>query len=440
MTAFDRDDLIKLALTPADTVRAPADLGDEIERGIATTPQRRSLIPWFAVARWIPAPSPAMVLAALVALLLLVGVLLALANRQPPSPGLTVYHGGPARTGVLPGPGPVGVPVVVWQHDLKGSVPVTAMPVVVDRVVYVADGGGFVWAFDAASGTPLGTPAEIGSAVLSSPTVAMGTLIVGADDGSLTALELGGLRRRWHVDVSPGEPIQASLVAVDDVLYVPSGDGNLYEIDPADGKQVGTIAIGRPLTRGPAIAGGTIYLGTSDGLVVAIDQATASTKWKRDLGPDGIGTPAVVGDTVYVPRGIQGASGPHEVVALPISGADSSWTFPSPADAEIFVGAVGEDMVFAVAKDGFVYGLDRATGTERWRHDTGAPIGALAGLVDGVLYVTNDGHEVIALDAATGNERWSVSVDGAPSMAAVIGGRVFVATSLGKMIALGDVP
>lgn len=441
MTAFDRDDLIRIALTPADTVHAPADLADDIERAVATTPQRRSLIPWFAVARWIPSPSPALLLAGLVALLLLVGALFVLANRQPPTPpGLTIYHGGPARTGVLPGPGPVGKPVVLWQGELRGPVQVTTMPVVIDDRVYIADGAGFVSAFDAATGDLVGEPVSLGSEVQGSPTIAQGALIVGADDGSLTALDLDDLSIRWHVALSPGQPIRSSLLTVADVIYVGSDDGNLYVVDAATGTTRQTIPIGAPIARGPALADGVIYVGTVGGLVAAIDQATGTVDWTQDFGPGDIGTPTVVGDALYIARGLHEPAGPHEVVALGVRDRVQRWSFGSPTGGEILAGAATIDHMFAVAKDGYVYDVDPANGASRWSTDTGSPIGAVASLVDGVLYVTNDGRQVIALDASTGKVRWQQLVEGAPTLAAVIDGRVFVATSLGKVVALGDPP
>ena len=183
-----------------------------------------------------------------------------------------------------------------------------------------------------------------------------------------------------------------------------------------------------------------IYIGSSSGTFVAIDAATRVPRWSRVLGPGETGTPSVADGTVYVPRGLEAESGPHDALALDIRDGATRWSFASPTDSQVYVGAVADGLVFAVSKDGFVYGLDAATRAVRWRRDTGEGIGALAGVVDGVLYVTNDGQVVWALNSATGDVRWTVPVTGIPSMAAVIDGRVIVATTLGKVIALADPP
>jgi outer membrane protein assembly factor BamB len=436
MTAFDRDELIRLALTPDASVRAPIDLGDDILRAVTATPQHRRLIPLLPVVRWLPTRSPAAILAVLLALLLLIGAVLVLANRPPPTPlDLLLYHGGPGRTGVLPGPGPRGIPVVLWTEDLTGPVPVTTMPVVIDRTVYVADESGAVWAFDTTTGEKRAPAIELGSPVTSPPAVVQDILVVAADDGDVTAIDRSTFKVRWDVHVSD-EAIRGALLAVGDRIYAAGVDGTLYTLD-AGGAIVGRTSIGGAMGRGPAFANGVLYVGTDQGMVAAVDEASGAVVWRIDLGPGNIGTPSVVGDTLYLARGLHDPAAPHEIVALGTHDHEQRWTFGSPAGAEILAGAATETRVYAVAKDGYVYGLD-ANGETRWSTDTGAPSGALAGLVDGVLYVTNDRREVLAIDAATGAIRWRIPVAGVPTMAAVIDGRVIVATSLGKVVALGD--
>ncbi len=46
-------------------------------------------------------------------------------------------------------------------------------------------------------------------------------------------------------------------------------------------------------------------------------------------------------------------------------------------------------------------------------------------------------HLITAVDARTGAERWRFKLTGAPNAPAVIDGRVFVGTDLGKIIAIG---
>src|SRR5438105_2253512 len=105
MTMNDRDALIRLAIAPPADAGAPAGLAEAIHDELVRTPQRRGLVR-FGRFGYLPALSPAAL--ALLALSLLGAALLIAALARPPAPVLTTYHGGPDRTGVMPGPGPMG--------------------------------------------------------------------------------------------------------------------------------------------------------------------------------------------------------------------------------------------------------------------------------------------------------------------------------------------
>jgi outer membrane protein assembly factor BamB len=78
---------------------------------------------------------------------------------------------------------------------------------------------------------------------------------------------------------------------------------------------------------------------------------------------------------------------------------------------EFGVLAVG-DAVHVVDNSGTVYGLDLETGAERWRSE---PLGVASNLTygDGSLFFGTDAGEVVAVDVTNGTERWRTSVPGA---------------------------
>ena len=94
-------------------------------------------------------------------------------------------------------------------------------------------------------------------------------------------------------------------------------------------------------------------------------------------------------------------------------------------------------------KPGVVYGLDRATGAERWQLRVAGPVLSSPTVVDGVLLQGDGGGTLHAYDLAAGTpspvERWSVRLDGnIESTPAVWAGRIYVGTRAGYMVALGD--
>ncbi len=61
--------------------------------------------------------------------------------------------------------------------------------------------------------------------------------------------------------------VESSPVIAGKVVFVGSGDGNLYGLRLADGKQVWKFAAGAEITASPAIGRGRLIIGTGDGAI-----------------------------------------------------------------------------------------------------------------------------------------------------------------------------
>ena len=168
MNTSDRDLMIRLALTPSADVQAPADLGDSIYREIVRTPQRRGLVRLGRLG-WLPTPSPLLATLALLALLI-VGLLIAVLSRPAAPPALAMYHGGPDRTGVMPGPGPRDPVEIEWETSRNGALPFNSMPVPADGRLFVGDDSGVLAALDQDSGSVLWEE-DVGSPIRGSPAI-----------------------------------------------------------------------------------------------------------------------------------------------------------------------------------------------------------------------------------------------------------------------------
>ncbi len=432
MTTDDRD-LIRMAISPAQRVAAPLDLGDDIYRAILATPQRRPG-PRFLSSGWAPVPAGSLVFLVLLALLACAVVVAILARPSPLPRPITMYHGDAARTGVMPGPGPLGDPVVQWTAELDGAVPFTVMPVVADERVFVPADSGSVVALTEADGLTVWT-ASVGWPIRSSPVLWDDLLIVGSDGGEVTALRVADGEQVWQLAV--GGVVSASLLIADATLYVGSEEGLLLAVDPTTGRERWTLELDGPVTRGPAFADGILYVGTEGGHFSAVDVAGRAAIWTVELGAGEVGTPAVAGDLVYLGRGIEAASSTHDLVALDRATGRKVWSFAAPSGLQVHAGAIGERFVYGVSEDGNVYALDRATGTLAWTHATEGDIGSLASIVDETLYVASTAGTVRAIDVTDGTLRWVISVVGAPTLPVVVNGRVIVGTTLGKVVAIG---
>jgi outer membrane protein assembly factor BamB/class 3 adenylate cyclase len=353
----------------------------------------------------------------------------------PPLSSLTMYHAGPDRTGLMPGPGPTGKPSIAWDVSRSGAIPFSIMPLVASGRVIVADASGTLAALDEGTGRELWT-IGLGSTTHSSPVLVDGLVVAATDAGTLIAAKAADGARAWQKTIGGGA-ITASLLVADGALYLGDENRSLVRLDPETGRQVWSVDVGGPVTRGPAFAGGVIYIGATGGQFSAIDAVTHRVLWTAQLGPGEVGTPTVGDGRVYVGRGLHASAPPHDLVAMDVRDGSFLWSFASPAGGQVHMGGLANGVVYAVSDDGNVYALDAATGARRWTAHTNGSIGTLAGLVDDIVYVSSADQTIRALDAMTGEQLWSITVKGIPTMPAVIDGRVIVGTSLGRVVAIG---
>jgi len=311
----------------------------------------------------------------------------------------------------------------------------------------------------------------IGAPVLSSPTVANGTVYVGSD-------------KVYAIDASTGvliwsnstvSNVRSSPAVSGGMVFVGSDDGNVYALNASTGNIMWQSAIGTAVVSSPAVAYGMVFVGSEDNRVYALNETTGVQVWNYPtLGPVD-SSPAVSGGMVFV------GSNDTNVYALDASsGGPPLWSFAT-GGAVFSSPAVASGKVFVGSDDGYVYALDQLSGTQVWKHAAGGPVGSSPAVDSGVVFVGSNGGNVSVLDASdgrnplnftTGNSvvsspavasgmvfvgsddgyvyawvrisgtiSWSYStgfkVDSSP---AVAGGRVFVCSSNGTVYAFGPAP
>lgn len=216
------------------------------------------------------------------------------------------------------------------------------------------------------------------------------TVVVGTDDGQISAFAVDDGSQRWSVDARDHvlAPMAASADAVvATVRPESSGAPYLLALHMADGTQAWRYDAPRAVLDlgGPSVAGDAVYVVGSDASVRAVSLDDGSQRWASPLYTPTLGSPpAVVGDGLYV-----------------------------------------TDQV------GTVYGFDAATGAERWRFATnrnvvGAPI--MAG--SAVLQPTAAGA-VVAIDATSGHQVWEGSLSDGVVVGLAASGDTVVASLTG---------
>ena len=221
----------------------------------------------------------------------------------------------------------------------------------------------------------------VGATVHSSPAVDDGRVFVASRAGMLFALDVRSGKELWRFQMKPDLPYhwefdyyQSSPTVVGSNIYVGGGDGSVYAIDAASGKQIWRAIVGARVRAAPAVANGLVVVGDFAGFVHTFDAVRGTVRWKQ--ATEG----ASLNSTEY--------------------GFDRSALVASPAivDGRVFVGG----------RDGFLYGLDLATGRELWRYDHKISwVTTSPAVAHGIVYAgSSDGHFVQAVHAATGQELW----------------------------------
>lgn len=307
-----------------------------------------------------------------------------------------------------------------WNVALRDTV--TSSPIVAQQTVFIATGSGTVYALDAKTGRQR-WKRTIGSSVRMTPALVDGRLVVGvygrygktgapASGASMQALDPASGRVLWKT------PLQGVVRSEPVVIH-----GVIYE----------------------GIAGGDGASGCSEGRIIALDERTGKVLpavWRTSSKPHnggGIWSPlSYDGTSIYFGTGntCDGSGAQNAIVALTPQ-LRTRWVTPAQSpggqDEDVGGGAmVRGDTVYVEGKSGWLFALDRNTGSTKWRGDVHATFPGAGGFGtpagDGSVLVVNSGDasteapnhtKLVAFDMA-GGTRYSIDQQAAstPSLGA----------------------
>jgi outer membrane protein assembly factor BamB len=216
----------------------------------------------------------------------------------------------------------------------------------------------------------------------------------------------------------------SSPAVVDGMVYIGSGDYNVYCLNASTGTQIWNYTTGSRLLSSPAVAGGMVYIGSWDCNVYCLNASTGTQIWNYTTGNGIFSSPAVVDGMVYI------GSLDGNVYCLNASTGTQVWNYatgasvyPSPA--------VAEGTVYVDSDDGHFYCLDASTGTQVWNYTTSAGAFSSPAVADGMVYTGVDveyNTDVYCLNASTGTQVWNYTTGDleVQSSVAVAGGMVYV--------------
>jgi outer membrane protein assembly factor BamB len=270
---------------------------------------------------------------------------------------------------------------------------------------YVAYGP-HVYAVDLATGNELWRfPSEPDRALTFYAPVAYASndlIIVGGYDKLVYALAPDGrnVNIAWTFEGST-DNIVGGPVVVDQIVLIPSSDGNLYALDIDTGELVWDepFSARAALWSSPIIDEDRIYLGSLAHYLYALELSSGALIWEADLG-------AAIADSPTLSNGylLVGTFG-QEVDAVDVETGEIAWTFE--AEGSVWGNpSVSGEVAFVGDVTGLVYAVNLEDGSEIWHQRLDGAVAASPMVTDGVVYVVTEIGLVYQLDASDGTILW----------------------------------
>lgn len=219
----------------------------------------------------------------------------------------------------------------------------------------------------------------------------------------------------WSSKVGISEVFDFSPAADSTHVYAASAEGELLKLDSKTGKEEWRISTGESLSAGVGIGANLVLVGTATGYVVAYDQE-AKLLWKSKVSSEVLSAPRVNNDVVVV------RAGDGRIFGLSAVDGSRKWVYErtTPAltlrssagitisDSVVYAGYAGGKLVAVNAEDGktlweaTVAQPKGTTEIERIADITSLPV------VDGpIVFAVAYQGKVAAIDRASGRVGWS---------------------------------
>jgi outer membrane protein assembly factor BamB len=349
------------------------------------------------------------------------------------STNVPMFRGNAARTGEMPGPGPIGLPFKRWNFYTGYAN--SNSPVVSNGVAYIGSVNDYIfYAIDVATGHPLWTFRDE-NREFSSAAIVDGAVYVGAGY-QLYAIDAVTGMQRWRF--STHHDIRSSPAVVDGIVYVGSNDGNLYAVDATTGSQRWSLTLndGGNVGSSPAIVDGTVYVGSGSGYLFAVDAASGKQRWRFATSDMIFSSPAVENGIVYF------GSQDGNLYAVDTVSGKLKWSFGTDGSIDSSP-AVAEGFVYVGSNDGNLYAIDATSGSMRWKFAADGGVNSSPAVADGIVYFGSDdgsgNGNFYAVDTSSGQQHWTYQTGSSVrSSPAVLDGVVYFESGNSNLYAIGD--
>ncbi len=345
--------------------------------------------------------------------------------------------------------GAIEHPRVEWAFQTEGFIRGAA--VVANDAVYFGSADGFLYAVAEADGA-LKWKFQTGAPIAGAPAVGKEMAIVAGRGRTVHALDARTGELRWSFETGPTMQavtdwnyFTAPPVIDGDQVLVPSGDGKLYALDLATGKQRWAFQTGDSLRAAPLIADGVVYQPSGDDHVYALQAKDGGLKWK--FATAGVGYDLSQGfirsDIFTRPALEKGVlvfgSRDANVYGVDVATGAQKWTFTYDTTWAMGTTVENDTVYVGWSTNNKVTALDLATGEKKWDFDAGSHTYTTP-LVQGEdVYFASANGTLRKFDQRSGVLKWSYEVGASVYSSPVAdGGRIFFGTDDGRLLAVSE--
>lgn len=231
--------------------------------------------------------------------------------------------------------------------------------------------------------------------IYEAPSLDDSNVYFGGYDGWVYAVDRGSGVCKWRFETP--DPIVGGTVLGKAGLYVPSEDGNLYLLNPADGSLIKKRNVGEIWTT-PLLTDDGIYVDTMDGNLFKLDPETLEDVWSKPFSVASalLVPPTKLGDDTVLVGGIgkklYAVSAADGSQKWAVSGDNWYWGRP----------AIDGTTVYATNLGGEVQAIDGTNGDVTWTYTTLKSLRAGVTVTDGMVVAADTSGNVYRLDKASG--------------------------------------
>jgi outer membrane protein assembly factor BamB len=282
---------------------------------------------------------------------------------------------------------------LLWQAKIGAAEDSEFTPVIEAGYAYAASAAGELLKLDASNGSQAWR-VNIGQKITGGVGVGGSLVMVGTQGGLVYAYDISG-KLQWKSKLS--SEVLSAPKYFDGLVIVRTGDSRIFGINANDGSRKWvyertTPALTLRSSAGVVVDGGVVYAGFAGGKLAAIRADNGKMLWEA---------------SVAQPKGVTEIERIADITSLPV---------------------VDGPLIYAVAYQGKIAAVDRASGRVAWNRD----ISSLSGLSteDARIFVSHAMGSVYALDYSTGKTFWR--------QAALKNRNLTVPLPMGSLVAVGD--